>query len=124
LQLESHLLKKKVTPLSKEQNKTKWSDKDEDIEEGDSIVSPAKVILQEGSINSLVKYTNSRSTMKMKRKMSLRRFGSAIYATTEKTSEHLEFYEKTFNQLNAPPKLFRTNTHSKPNTKALKLNEL
>ena len=74
------------------------------------MASPTKVILQEGSINSLVKYTNSKSTMKMRRKMSMGTFGSNMYATSEKTNELL--------------KLSRTYTHSKPSTKALKLNEL
>jgi hypothetical protein len=122
MQLESHLSKKKI-PTLMEQNKTKWSDKDEDIED-DSKLSPAKVVLQEGTINSLVKYTNNWSSMKMRKKIGLRRFGSAEYTTSVKATEHLEFYEKTFTQLNNPLNMARTYTYKKPTIKAQKLEEL
>jgi hypothetical protein len=53
-----------------------------------------------------------------KKKPSLRKFGSAEYSNTPKTTQHLEFYKKTFESFNDKVQLARTFTHRKPNTKA------
>ena len=122
MQLESHLLKKK-TKIIIDHNETKLSDKGDDIED-DSKASPAKVILQEGTINSLDKYTNKCGNMKKRKNYGLRKFGSAEYNTSIKASEHFEFYEKTFTQFNDPLKLARINTFKKTYSKAHPLNQL
>lgn len=60
----------------------------------------------------------------MRKKIGLRRFGSAEYTTSVKATEHLEFYEKTFTQLHNPLDMARTYTYKKPLMKAKMLNEL
>jgi predicted nucleotidyltransferase len=82
-------------------------------------------VVQEGSINSLMKYTKSVSTMKHKKRAQFRRFGSTEDPPESPlTRKHKEFYRQTFQEFSNLIPMSRTFTHQKPNSKAAQLDKL